>query len=210
MNTVLSTNLAQTVTIEFQGKQVPTGIYKYPVNSKLQLGEEVVKDDVVANRQVHGGIYKAVYAFSSDDYPYWKALYPRLDWQWGMFGENLTMDSLNEELLFIGDRYSLGECILRVTQPREPCFKLGVRFGDQEVLEKFVAHSRPGTYFAVEKTGRVGTGDQLKLLSSHPVQVSIKEMFDAYYSRPPKTAFLERLQSHGALPPKVYKRFFKA
>jgi len=210
MNTVLSTNLAQTVMIEFQGKQVPTGIYKYPVDSPLHLGEEVVKDDIVANRKVHGGIYKAVYAFSSDDYSYWQELYPELDWQWGMFGENLTMDTLDEGLLYIGDRYRLGECILRVTQPREPCFKLGVRFEDQDILEKFVAHSRPGAYFSVEKTGHVGRGDQLELLSSHPVKVSIKEVVDAYYTRPPKEELLERLQAHGALPPKVYKRFFRA
>jgi MOSC domain-containing protein YiiM len=210
MNTVLSTNLAQSVMIEFQGKQLPTGIYKYPVNTALELGDEVVKGDVIANRQVHGGIYKAVYAFSADDYPFWQALYPELDWQWGMFGENLTMDELDENHLYIGDRYALGECVLRVTQPREPCFKLGLRFGDQEILEKFVAHSRPGTYFAVEKTGKVRTGDRLELRSSHPVKVSVKELFDAYYSRPPKTAFLDRLQAHGELPPRVYKRFFRA
>lgn len=210
MSTVLSTNIAETVFIEYQGKREATGIYKYPVEAPLFLGKEEVKKDVVANRKVHGGVYKAVYAYSADDYPYWKEIYPELEWQWGMFGENLTMDQLNEEDLCIGDRYALGECILRVTQPREPCFKLGARFNDQGILQRFVDHKRSGIYFAVEKEGEVRVGDQLIKQEEHPVRVSIKEVYAALYNRNPDPEFISRIQANDAVPPRLLKRFIRA
>lgn len=210
MSTVLSTNIAESVFIEYQGKREPTGIYKHPVEEPLFLGKEEVKKDVVANQKVHGGVYKAVYAYSADDYPYWKEIYPELEWQWGMFGENLTMDQLNEEDLCIGDRYELGECILRVTQPREPCFKLGVRFNDQAIVKRFIDHGRSGTYFAVEKEGRVQVGDQLIKKEEHPVRISIKEVYIALYTRNSNPDLVSRIQANAAVPPRLFKRFVGA
>ena len=207
MNTVISTNLSETVLIEYQGKSVPTGIYKYPVDEPLHLQAEQVEKDTVADRRVHGGIHKAVYAYSAEDYPYWKELYPHLEWQFGMFGENLTMDELDESNVYIGDRYTLGDTVLRVTQPREPCFKLGVRFGNQGILREFMEHGRSGTYFAVEKEGQVQIGDQLTKVEEAPVRISIAEMYRALYSRQNDEGFLNRLKHHGNIPERLLKRF---
>ena len=207
MNTVISTNLSETVLIEYQGQQFPTGIYKYPVDEPLHLQAEQVEKDTVADRRVHGGIHKAVYAYSAEDYPFWQNRYPHLEWNFGMFGENLTMDELKETEIYIGDQYSLGNTILRVTQPREPCFKLGVRFGQQIILQEFVEHGRSGTYFAVEQEGTVKRGDQLIKVHEAPVRVSIAEMFRALYTRENDEEFLSRLQNHGGIPERLLRRF---
>ena len=193
--------------IQYQGQTVPTGIYKYPVDEPLLLQAEQVNMDTIADRRVHGGIHKAVYAYSAEAYPFWKEMYPHLDWQYGMFGENLTMDVLDETQLYIGERYALGDAILRVTQPREPCFKLGVRFENQEILSQFVTHNRSGTYFAVEKEGKVRIGDQLQKIEEAVVKISISEMFKALYSRTRSADFSERLGNHPGIPERLRKRF---
>lgn len=122
---VISTNIAKPWFIQWLGKDVRTGIYKEPTDKPLQL--EHVAGDEVSDRRVHGGIYKACYLFSADRYPYWKAKYRETDWQWGMFGENLSIIGLDETQLCIGDTYRLGSAIVQITQPREPCYKFGVK-----------------------------------------------------------------------------------
>ena len=131
---VISTNLAKPVFFEWNGETHSTGIFKYPVDQALTLQEENVLDDTIADRRVHGGVFKACYLYSSDNYPYWKEKYPHLDWKWGMFGENLTVDGLDESQLRIGSIYELGTALVQITQPREPCYKLGYRFGNQDIL----------------------------------------------------------------------------
>jgi MOSC domain-containing protein YiiM len=103
---VVSTNIAEPRTIQWQGRDVLTGIYKEPTNQPISLDIENVVGDEVSDRRVHGGIFKACYLFASDDYPYWKNLYPTLDWNWGMFGENLSVQGLNLYWRYIQTWYS--------------------------------------------------------------------------------------------------------
>ncbi len=180
---VISTNLARSTEILWNGKKITTGIYKNPVDGPIYLRREDVEHDIIADRKVHGGIHKACYLFSLQEYSFWKPLYPHLDWNWGMFGENLTVDGLDESKVCIGDVYQLGTAVVEVSQPREPCFKLGVRFGNQEILYQFIKRSFPGFYVRILKEGKVSPGDELRLTSRPSSELTIKGFFELLFSR---------------------------
>ncbi|MGB5459518.1 MAG: MOSC domain-containing protein, partial [Eudoraea sp.] len=146
---VLSTNIGNLTKITWNGKVLSTGIFKYPTSSPLVLEKETVANDSIADRRVHGGIHKACYLFSVKHYPYWKKRYPDLEWNWGMFGENLSVTEMDETQIRIGDIYKIGSALVQISQPREPCFKLGVRFGNQQILKEFIEYGFPGTYVKV-------------------------------------------------------------
>lgn len=162
---IRSTNLASPVRIRWNGREEMTGIYKKPEAAGIYLGRDGVRGDTIGNPRVHGDRYKACYLFSVDDYPYWKERYPHLEWGFGMFGENLSVEGLSEQNLRMGATFRLGEARIRITTPREPCYKLGIRFGDQGVIDRFVAHGRPGAYAEVLTEGTVRPGDRMELES---------------------------------------------
>jgi MOSC domain-containing protein YiiM len=175
---VKSVNIGEKKIINYKGKIVETGIFKFPVEGGIFLGEEDVENDAVIDRRYHGGVEKAVYAYSENHYEYWKKLYPNLDWNYGMFGENLTISNLEETTINVGNTYQLGEVILEVTKPREPCFKLGLRFGTQAVLKQFWNSTKSGIYFKVLKTGKVSVGDSLLLISKSENSPTIAQVYE--------------------------------
>jgi len=175
---VISVNLGELKVINYKGKIVETGIFKYPVNQPVFLGTEVVKNDAVIDRKHHGGIEKAVYGYSQNHYEYWKELYPNLDWDYGMLGENLTISNLEETEIFVGNTYKLGEVLLEVTKPREPCYKLGIRFGTQEIVKQFWNSTKCGVYFKVLQTGNVNIGDELILVNKVENSPTIAEVYE--------------------------------
>lgn len=177
---VISTNIADPVTIEWRGQQVQTGIYKFPVELPIDLELEDVKNDHVLDRRYHGGFDKACYLYSADHYPFWQSKYPAQEWQWGMFGENLTVKGLNESEIRIGDRFRIGDAEVQVSQPRQPCFKLGVRFDNQQIVDDFWQSPFPGVYVRVLKPGRVKKGDQLILLNRNRESLSVSEVFSIF------------------------------
>lgn len=179
---VISTNIAKPTTIEWQGQQVETGIYKYAVQNPIFLGFEDVANDHVIDRRYHGGSDKACYMYSSDHYPFWQNKYPNQDWKWGMFGENLTVSGLNESEIRIGDRFQIGDAVVQVTQPRQPCFKLGVRFGDQSVVSDFWTLPFPGVYVRVLLQSEVKTGDEIIRIESNPESLSVSQVFSIFHS----------------------------
>ncbi|WP_422859321.1 MOSC domain-containing protein [Flagellimonas sp. S174] len=197
---VISTNLAKPVFFEWNGETHSTGIFKYPVDQALTLQQEIVEDDTIADRRVHGGIFKACYLFSSNNYPYWKEKYPNLDWKWGMFGENLTVEGLDEAQLKIGSKYRLGSALLQITQPREPCYKLGYRFGNQDILGQFIEHACPGTYVRVLETGQVEKGDTLELFEESESPLTIKQFYNLLFSRQKDKELLRLAVENDALP----------
>lgn len=175
---VKSVNIGEKKVINYKGKIVETGIFKNPVNKPIFLGEEDVENDAVIDRRYHGGIEKAVYAYSENHYEYWKKLYPEIAFNFGIFGENLTISNLEETEINVGSTYQLGEVILEVTQPREPCFKLGLVFGTQAILKQFWNSTRSGIYFKVLKTGNVAIGDALVLIKKSKNTPTIAEIYD--------------------------------
>jgi MOSC domain-containing protein YiiM len=177
---IISTNIAQPEIIEWRGQSVQTGIYKYPVETSIFLGLEDVVNDHVFDRRYHGGVDKACYLYSADHYSFWKEQYPSLEWQWGMFGENLTVKGLDESQIKIGDRFLIGAAEVQVSQPRQPCFKLGVRFGNQQIVDDFWQLPFPGVYVRVLKEGSVKKGDQLVLLDRNQGSLTVSEVFSIF------------------------------
>ncbi|SNZ02094.1 MOSC domain-containing protein [Flagellimonas pacifica] len=201
---IISTNIARPTKIQWNGQELITGIYKQPVNQPITLEREIVANDVIADRKVHGGVYKACYLFSTDHYPYWKEKYPDLDWNWGMFGENLTVEGLDESKLRIGNIYRLGTALVQVTQPREPCFKLGVKFETQDILKQFIDHGFPGTYVSVLEEGEVTVGDVLKLVQESENTLTVQQFYRLLFSRKKDKDIVKLAIDNEALP--QYKR----
>ncbi len=174
---VVATNIGVRKEIDWKGKIVTTGIFKFPVEKPIFLGAEKVKEDVICDREHHGGIDQAVYAYSEKHYAYWKELYPNLQWQFGMFGENLTVSDLDENQLHVGDTFAVGEVVIEVTKPRQPCMKLGVRFNDMKIVKQFWQQNLPGVYFKILQTGLVKSGDKFTQIKSCPQNPTIAEVY---------------------------------
>ena len=197
---IISTNIAKPSTFLWHGKEVKTGIYKKPTHTPIYLGKEEVKGDEVSDRKVHGGIYKACYLFSADHYAHWKGLYPNLDWNYGMLGENLTIKGLDETKLYIGDIYKVGTALVQITQPREPCFKFGVKFGSQDVLKQFIDHGCPGTYVRVLEEGKVESGDTFQLIERAKNSLTIAQFFNLLFAKAKNQDLLKLAINNEALP----------
>jgi MOSC domain-containing protein YiiM len=177
---IISTNIGTAVTIEWRGQQVSTGIFKYGIDTPIFLGQEDVVNDQVIDRRFHGGADKACYLYSADHYPFWKARYPDQDWQWGMFGENLTVSGLDESKIHIGDVFQVGDAVVQVAQPRQPCFKLGIRFNNQKVVDDFWRLPYPGVYVRVLQMGNVKKGDEFIPLNVNPDGLSVSQVFSIF------------------------------
>ncbi len=201
---IISTNIGNPTPIQWNGQQTTTGIFKFPVNEPLLLEEEAVAKDTVSDRKVHGGVFKACYLFSADHYPYWKERYPALEWNWGMFGENLTVEGLDEAKIRIGNIYKVGSALVQVTQPREPCFKLGIKFGTQEILREFIDHGFPGTYVRILEVGEVNTGDTLELVEESENALTVQQFYKLLFSRTKDIDLVKLAIANEALP--LYKR----
>ena len=203
---VISTNIAQPTTFIWNAKEVTTGIYKKPTNGSIYLGKTDVKGDTVSNRKVHGGEFKACYLFSADQYRYWQELYPHLEWTFGMLGENLTVKGLDEQQLFIGDIYKLGNALVQITQPREPCFKFAYKFGSNAVLQQFINHGFSGTYVKVLEEGDVNIDDTFQLVEHQPNGITVFQLFELLYAENKNKAHIESLLNNNALPENLKKR----
>ncbi|MCB9189517.1 MAG: MOSC domain-containing protein [Flavobacteriales bacterium] len=174
---IVSTNIGERKTVDWKGKSLETGIYKYPTEKAIFLGKSDVLDDHVIDRKYHGGIDKACYAYSLDHYNFWKSLYPEVDMTYGAFGENLTIENLAESQLRIGDQLKIGtDVIVEISQPRQPCMKLGIRFNDQRVVKRFVKEPFSGIYLRVLNEGWVKTDDQVTVLNICKNNLTVKEV----------------------------------
>jgi MOSC domain-containing protein YiiM len=177
---VISTNIAEARTVLKNGKEVKTGIYKKSTLAGIFLGTTDVRNDAVMDRKFHGGIDKACYLYSSDHYPFWKEKYPTLDWHWGMFGENLTVEGLDESDLCIGDTFTVGEAIIQVSEPRRPCSILGIRFNDNQMVKTFLQNPFPGVYVRVLKEGLVKPTDKINKLNHQCGSISITDVYSIF------------------------------
>ena len=177
---ILSLNVGLPRDVTWQGKIVTTGIFKNPVTGRVMLRTLNLDGDGQADLTVHGGVTKAVYAYPSEHYKFWRARLPGTDLPNGMFGENFTTEALFEEDVYVGDRFQVGEAELKVTEPRMPCYKLGIKFGRPDIIKRFLASRRTGFYFAVIKEGTVGPGDALKFIGREQEKISIADITRLY------------------------------
>ena len=161
----------------WRGRLVATGIFKEPIHERVAIQRRKVDGDRQADLSVHGGLDKAVYAYPAEHYIYWQAELPGMQLPWGVFGENLTTEGVLEKDVSIGDQFRIGSAELMVTQPRLPCYKLGIRFGRDDIIKRFMAAGRPGFYLRVLHEGEVGTGDTMERISRDDGQVTIIDVF---------------------------------
>jgi len=162
--------------VEWRGKLVRTSIFKAPVEGRVRVDRLNLEGDGQSDLSVHGGRDKAVYAYPSEHYAYWKAELPDAVLDPGAFGENLTIEGLLEDRVCIGDQIRCGTAAFVVTQPRTPCFKLGIRFGRPDIVKRFQRSGRSGFYLAVMREGEIGAGDALELIESPGERVSVAEI----------------------------------
>ena len=177
---VLSVNVGLPRKILFNGQIITTAIFKDPVKGPLSLRKLNLDGDKQADLTVHGGIDKAVYSYPEEHYDYWRKQFPNMDLVWGMFGENFTTEGLFEDAVNVGDQFQIGSAKLVATQPRMPCYKLGVRFGRMDVIRKFMTSGRPGIYFKVLKEGEIKTGDKIKFIKRDKNNVTVKDIVTLY------------------------------
>jgi MOSC domain-containing protein YiiM len=169
--------------VAWQGMDVSTGIYKEPVRSRIPLRTLNLDGDRQSDLSVHGGKDKAVYCYPLEHYAYWQAKLPNSQLDMGVFGENFTTEGLLEDSVYVGDRFVIGSAEVVVTQPRMPCYKLGIRFQSSSMVKRFLDSRRSGFYLAVVREGEVGAGDEIMQLSRVPDTVSITEIIRLYVAK---------------------------
>jgi len=180
---VLSVNVGFPRKVLFNGQIITTAIFKDPVKRHIMLRKLNLDGDKQADLTVHGGLDKAVYSYPAEHYDYWRKQFPNKDLVWGMFGENFTTEGLLEDAVNVGDQFHIGSAKLVATQPRMPCYKLGVRFGRMDVIRRFMASGRPGIYFKVSTEGEVQTGDKIKIIRRDKNNVTVKDIVSLYIAR---------------------------
>jgi MOSC domain-containing protein YiiM len=161
---ILSVNVGLPRLVGYNGGPVSTAIFKDPVEGVVSVNSLNLEGDRQADLSVHGGYYKAVYCYPSEHYPFWRFEYPDMELPYGMFGENLTIEGLTEADVHVGDRLRIGTAEFLVTQPRLPCFKLGIRFGRADIIKRFFKSGLSGFYLSIEKTGELRKGNEIEIV----------------------------------------------
>jgi MOSC domain-containing protein YiiM len=177
---VISVNVGQPREVVWNGQIVETGIFKEAVEGRVAVRRLNLEGDRQADLTVHGGLDMAVYAYPAEHYSFWREQFPDMELPWGMFGENLTITGLLEDTVHIGDYFQVGSAKLTVTQPRLPCYKLGIKFGRDDILKRFLMSGMTGFYFAVLEEGEVAAGDSISLLHSDEHQVQVADIVRLY------------------------------
>lgn len=180
---ILSLNVGLPRPVSWRGRRIMTGIFKEPVEGRIALRRHNLAGDAQADLSVHGGPEKAVYAYPSEHYPFWRHELELDALPWGAFGENLTTEGWWEDEVHVGDRFRAGTAELVVTQPRMPCFKLAIRFDRDDIVERFLASERPGIYFAIVQEGEMGAGDALERIHEDPRHVTVVDVVRLYLDR---------------------------
>ncbi|MGZ3486328.1 MAG: MOSC domain-containing protein [Isosphaeraceae bacterium] len=195
---IVSVNVGTPRDVVWQGRTVRTGIFKEPVAGPVPLRRHNLDGDAQADLTVHGGPDKAVYAYPSEHYPAWRTRLNR-ELSHGIFGENLTTEGLIEDAVYIGDVFRVGTARLVVTQPRMPCFKLGLRFGDPAMVKTFLHVGHPGIYLAVREEGVVSPGDRIERVAEDESRIAVTDMLRLILDHDPDPDDVRRLLEVPAL-----------
>lgn len=197
---ILSVNVGQPREVFAGGQLVTTGIYKEPVAGRVMARRLNLDGDRQADLSVHGGAFKAVYAYPAEHYEFWRAELPDMELPFGMFGENLTVEGLNEREVHIGDTLRVGCALMQVTQPRMPCYKLAIKFGREDIIKRFMQSTRSGFYLSVLEEGEVGAGDAIEQISQDGNGVTVTDIVRLYSTDKYNLDLLRRATQLEALP----------
>ena len=179
---LISVNVSKPRLRRFRLKFVTTAFQKRPTNTPVKVEVDNLVGDKQADLMNHGGLDKAVYGFSLQHFDYWQREMNLTHIDYGKFGENLTISDLDEKTIAIGDRFQINDCILEVSQPRIPCYKISYEFKDVAMLNKFIAYGHTGVYFRVIQPGTIEAGHEVKLIHKHPENLTIHRLFDIYFN----------------------------
>ena len=197
---LVSVNVGLPRKVTWKGRTISTGIFKQPVRDRVMVRLLNLDGDGQADLTVHGGLEKAVYVYPFEHYDYWRSELPDTELTLGNFGENFTTTGLKEDEVNIGDRFQIGTVKLMVTQPRLPCYKLGIRFGRPDMVKRFLVSRRTGFYFSVLQEGEVGVGDTLELVSRDNNNITVADITQLYTHEQNSPELLHRAAQVEALP----------
>jgi len=212
MMKLVSVNVGLPREVIWHGRTVTTGIYKQPIEGRVALRKLNLDGDRQADLSVHGGEDKAVYCYPLEHYDYWKKELPGRDLPMGVFGENFTTDGLLEHSVHLGDRFSVGTAEVIVTQPRMPCYKLGVRFASDDLVKRFLASGRSGFYVSVAREGQVAAGAEIKVVAREANAVPVSALTHLYVAKryaDDDVALVQRALHVAALP-ESWKEYLRA
>jgi MOSC domain-containing protein YiiM len=206
---LISVNVSLPRDVIWKGRVVTTGIFKEPVEGRVRLLNLNLDGDRQADLSVHGGPDKAVYCYPAEHYSYWRDELKRSDLPSGMFGENFTIEGMLEHETNIGDRFRIGTAVVMVTQPRMPCYKLGIKFERDDMLKRFLSSLRSGFYFSVLEEGAVAAGDKIELLERDPNNVTVTDITKLYSTEKNNYELKQRAIKVEALPASWRNYFLK-
>jgi MOSC domain-containing protein YiiM len=206
---LISVNVGLPRDIVWKDRVVTTGIFKEPVAGRVAVRRHNLDGDRQADLTVHGGAEKAVYAYPSEHYEFWRAELPEVEFAWGKFGENLTTAGLNEASINIGDRFRIGSATLMVTQPRLPCYKLAAKFNRDDILKRFLASGRTGFYLSVIEEGEIGAGDAIEALSRDENNITVTDIVRLYLRKNEEVELMAKASRLEALPESWRQHFRK-
>jgi MOSC domain-containing protein YiiM len=205
---IISVNVGRPRLVRRNGEPVSTGIFKESVAGRVMLRTLNLDGDRQADLSVHGGPEKAVYVYPSEHYAFWKRELPDMDLPWGMFGENFTTVGLLDTEINVGDSFRVGSAEVMVTQPRMPCYKLGIRFDRTDIIKRFLTSERTGFYLSVVKEGEVGAGDVFDLIAKSVTGVTVVDVTRLYSSDKDNYELIRRALATEALPAS-WREYFK-
>jgi MOSC domain-containing protein YiiM len=194
---VASVNVGRPRQVSWEGRRVRTAIWKEPVDGPVEVAGVNLAGDDQADRRVHGGVDKAVYAYAAEDLAWWGRRLGR-ELGPGAFGENLTTEGLDLREAWVGERWAAGSVLFEVSEPRTPCFKLGIRMGDSAFVDEFEAAGRPGTYLRIVEPGLVAAGDEIRRVSRPAVRLTVVELAATRHAH--DVDLLGRVAEHPAVP----------
>ena len=197
---VVAINVGLPREVQWHGKAVLTSIFKAPVEGSVKVRRLNVEGDRQSDLAVHGGADKAVYVYPAEHYAFWRAKLPGVDLPWGSFGENFTTEGLMEDGVHIGDRLGIGSTEFAVTQPRMPCFKLGIRFGRPDMVKRFLRSGRTGFYLAVTREGEVAAGDAVASIARQALAISVADIVGLYSADAANQDLLRKASELSELP----------
>ncbi len=197
---IISLNVGLPREIVYKDRSIVTGIFKEPVEGRVRARKLNLDGDRQADLRVHGGAEKAIYVYPSEHYDFWRDQLPDMKLPWGMFGENFTVEGLNEKEVNIGDRFRINTALFMVTQPRMPCYKLAAKFERDDMIKRFLRSKRSGFYLSVIEEGEVGAGDAIELVSRDENDITVTNIIQLYVSEGKNPGLLRRAAALEALP----------
>ena len=205
---ILSINISLPKKITFNKKILNTSIFKKPVNEKVNIKKAGIEGDKQADLKSHGGVNKAVYAYSYKHYKYWGELLKKdFSNDYGLIGENLTIDDFDEKEFFIGDELQISDVILKITQPRIPCYKLGIKMNEKDFVNFFINYGHLGMYMKVIKSGFIEKGDNIKLIRRNKDTMTIYEISKLIFDKNDNVEKMKKALQIDCLSEEIKTRF---